>query len=523
MTSRLRLDTFVVEPRERVLRPWLASSLFPQLPGRSRTPFRIGLVVLLALLATFALLRWQAPMIAIAAFGFPMLFLAYLPEIDVFRRVPLRMLLLAAALGAALGAGWAYLAGTVFADGYDVALGFEVAAGPNVGRAVAVSIIEVLLMLLPAAIVRMVFRSPLASLDGYVVGSAAATAFTAAATVIFLLPQLTAGLVADGRSLDGILVEAGIQGAAMPLASVAVGGAFGIALWFTGGRAAVAVVLCALVLFTGFGLLDVSPFSNTWYVAGYLVISVLAMLGLRVAIQAAVRSESLRATTVPEGRPANTARVLGTAFSGVAAIAVITTVVALAMTPGVAPYRCPPECGRPPIGEPVETNPRYTADDGAFSVNHPGEGSAYRATYNPNGIVLRYVGGDTGTLVLFGEPAENRPPKDIAQALIEEKYPNATVSYEIPNASVGYQPGYGVAADEYPQNSAGKYARLRIIVLVAVKHDYALIAAAVGPYRRFTPDYGSGHPSPANLELARDMGKYVNSFRWRGDREVGGS
>ena len=518
MTSRLRLDPFVVEPRERVLRPWLASSLFPQLPGRSRTPFRIGLVVLLVLVAAFALLRWQAPMIAIAAFGFPMLFIAYLREIGVSERIPLRMLFLAAAIGAALGAGWAYLAGTVFADGYDVALGFEVAAGPNVGRAVAVSIIEVLLMLLPAAIVRMVFRSPLAALDGYAVGAAGATAFTAAATVIFLFPQLSAGMVADGRSLDGILVEAGIQGAAMPLASAAVGGAFGIVLWFTGGRALVAVVLCALVLFTGFGLLDVSPFSNTWYVAGYLVISVLAMIGLRIAIQAAL----LYGPASPS-IPVRDTRVLATTVGGVAVAAVVTTVVALAMTPGVAPYRCPPECGRPPIGEPVETNPRYTADDGAFSVNHPGEGSAYRATYNGNGIVLRYVGGDTGTLVLFGEPAQNRPPQDIAQALIEEKYPNATVAYEIPNASVGYQPGYGVAADEYPQNSTGKYARLRIMVLVAVKHDYALIAAAVGPYRRFTPDYGSGHPSPANLELARDMGKYVNSFRWRGDREVGGS
>lgn len=325
-------------------------------------------------------------------------------------------------------------------------------------------------------------------------------------------------MVADGRSLDGILVEAGIQGAAMPLASAAVGGAFGIVLWFTGGRALVAVVLCALVLFTGFGLLDVSPFSNTWYVAGYLVISVLAMIGLRIAIQAAL----LYGPASPS-IPVRDTRVLATTVGGVAVAAVVTTVVALAMTPGVAPYRCPPECGRPPIGEPVETNPRYTADDGAFSVNHPGEGSAYRATYNGNGIVLRYVGGDTGTLVLFGEPAQNRPPQDIAQALIEEKYPNATVAYEIPNASVGYQPGYGVAADEYPQNSTGKYARLRIMVLVAVKHDYALIAAAVGPYRRFTPDYGSGHPSPANLELARDMGKYVNSFRWRGDREVGGS
>ena len=68
-------------------------------------------------------------------------------------------------------------------------------------------------------------------------------------------------------------------------------------------------------------------------------------------------------------------------------------------------------------------------------------------------MVLDYVGGDTGTLALFGEPARNRTPKRITLDLIKEKYPDATVNYEIPNASVGYQPGYGVAADEYPQNS----------------------------------------------------------------------
>ena len=99
-------------------------------------------------------------------------------------------------------------------------------------------------------------------------------------------------------------------------------------------------------------------------------------------------------------------------------------------------------------------------------------------------MVLDYVGGDTGTLALFGEPARDRTPKQIARDLIKEKYPDATVDYEIPNASVGYQPGYGVAADEYPQNSTGRYARLRVLVMVAVKHDYALIAAAVGPYHR---------------------------------------
>jgi hypothetical protein len=58
---------------------------------------------------------------------------------------------------------------------------------------------------------------------------------------------------------------------------------------------------------------------------------------------------------------------------------------------------------------------------------------------------------------------------------------------------------------------------MRVIVMVAIKDDLALIAGAVGPYRAFGPDFGSGKPSAANLQLALDMGKYVNSFSWRGD------
>lgn len=119
----------------------------------------------------------------------------------------------------------------------------------------------------------------------------------------------------------------------------------------------------------------------------------------------------------------------------------------------------------------------------------------------------------TGLLNLFGQPAPDQTAHQVVDEVLKSKFPNATVSFEIPNASVGYEPGYGVAADLYSRGS-----RIRVIVMAAVKHDYALIATAAGPYHEFSPSYGTGHPSAANLEVAMDMGKYVNSFRWYGDR-----
>jgi hypothetical protein len=59
--------------------------------------------------------------------------------------------------------------------------------------------------------------------------------------------------------------------------------------------------------------------------------------------------------------------------------------------------------------------------------------------------------------------------------------------------------------------------RTRIVVMGAVKNDLTLIGAAIGPYRPFRPGDGPNLPSGANLQLAEDLGKYINSFQWQGD------
>lgn len=188
-----------------------------------------------------------------------------------------------------------------------------------------------------------------------------------------------------------------------------------------------------------------------------------------------------------------------------------------AMEKPSARFMCPPECGRPPIGEPVTINPRFTSADGAFSVSYPAEGAAYKITKTPNGVTADLLAGDGGTMRLFSEPAAGRSPKDIATALVNRTFPDTKTAYEIPNAMVGYHPGFGMVADCWPQGATASYSRMRVIVMVAVKNDLALVAGAVGPFHAFGPDFGSGKPSAANLQLALDMGKYVNSFSWRGD------
>ena len=196
--------------------------------------------------------------------------------------------------------------------------------------------------------------------------------------------------------------------------------------------------------------------------------------------------------------------------------AVLAVISSRVTTPPVR-FVCPPDCGRPPIGTPVAINPRFTAPDGSFSVSYPAAGSSYRITTGDDGVVAEFTGGEGGTLRLSSQPAAGRAARQIVDDLKAQHVPDGRVVYEIPNAMVGYQPGFGEAIDYYPQGSTSSYTRMRVLVLAAVKNDLALIASVVGPYHQFGPDFGPGKPSGANVQLALDMGKYVNSFAWRGD------
>lgn len=179
-----------------------------------------------------------------------------------------------------------------------------------------------------------------------------------------------------------------------------------------------------------------------------------------------------------------------------------------------AVYNCPPDCGRPPNAVPVANLPRF--DGPGFSVAYPPPGSAYEVSTQTNGVTARFTGGDGGTLRLYSEAADGRVARRVVADVLATRYPGASVAYELPNAMVGYQLGYGVVANFQPPGLSTKL-DMRAVVMAGVKNGLALVAVAEGPFRRFSQDFGPGPPSGANIELAMDMGRYVESFSWEGD------
>jgi RsiW-degrading membrane proteinase PrsW (M82 family) len=300
----LRMRAYGAAPGEHLLSPSVASSLFPQLPTKSRAPFRVALLVVVVALVTFAVFRLPAALIAVAALGLPFLFLLYLFETNAHRDIPINILVLTAVLGIGLGVCWVLLTGAMVARSYGVPLGSGIAGYRLLREGLGVPVGSAVLALLPAVLVRFTQPRDREALDGFMIGALGALAFGAAATLTRLAPQFATGMVARARPLSGLLVEAGIRGVAMPLTAAAAGGLIGAALWFKRPPSKadqhpglvraflVSFGLVVLVVYAALGLIDVATMPQYLQLACHLVVAALALLALRVGLHLALLHEA---------------------------------------------------------------------------------------------------------------------------------------------------------------------------------------------------------------------------------------
>ena len=100
----------------------------------------------------------------------------------------------------------------------------------------------------------------------------------------------------------------------------------------------------------------------------------------------------------------------------------------------------------------------FTAVDGTFSVSYPAAGAGLPHTHEHRGVTAELLVGDGGTLQLFSEPAAGALAAGHRRGPWSSKtFPDAHTAYQIPNAMVGYQPGYGEVADCWPQGANASY------------------------------------------------------------------
>ncbi|HEY2297204.1 MAG TPA: hypothetical protein VGH43_05715 [Jatrophihabitans sp.] len=297
-----RAHSYAAAPGEHVLRLSIVSSLFPHLPHRSRAAFRIAVVLLALGLVVLAALRLQAPMIALAALGVPIVFQLYLQESDVYEDLPVRLLAIVAVLGAALGYGWAAVTDNTVSDSLTTSLLGQAPTSHFWLDGVLIPGAAGLLMLVPT-FVAFALKPPHIdeSMDGFLIGSLAAVAFTAASTITRLAPQLKTGIVAHGRPVESIVVEALLQGGTLPITAASLGGIVGAALWVRRssqsghlGRwlaTARLMVPLAVVVFAVLGVIDYEQ-PPQWTLLGlHALVAVIALLLLRYGLHAVLLHE----------------------------------------------------------------------------------------------------------------------------------------------------------------------------------------------------------------------------------------
>jgi hypothetical protein len=299
----LRIRDYGAAPDEHLLQLSLASSLFPHLPQRSRTAFRIALAVVLVALIAFALLRLPAAMITVAALGLPILFVIYLRESDGFRDVPVRTWVFTAVLGIGLGVGWVLLTGPAVARSYGIALGAGVVGTRMLRDGIGIPLGGVILMLMPAVVVRLLRPPTREALDGFMIGALGALTFTAAATLTRLAPQFAGGVVSK-RPMESLLCEAGIRGVAVPLIAAAAGGLIGAALWFTRPPSKehqhpwavrlmlVSFAVAVLAVYLALGVIDVAHLPQVVMLVLYLALALVALFLLRIGLHLALLHEA---------------------------------------------------------------------------------------------------------------------------------------------------------------------------------------------------------------------------------------
>ena len=203
--------------------------------------------------------------------------------------------------------------------------------------------------------------------------------------------------------------------------------------------------------------------------------------------------------------------------AGLGAVGVLLAVVAIVVKPG--PGNCGLACYRPPVGPPLQSGHPYTSSQLGFALTwYDVPGATIAPKSEADRLTLDF--GDDGLVQFRGMPVSGQTAQQIVEKWVNDHLPDAQQVYVVPNASVGYQIGYGAAYDIAPQGGSSSGNGTRVIAMASVKGNLAVLTVVLGGYHKYSFENGGlndGHPSPADTLIAMFVDPFVNTVRWPGD------
>lgn len=610
--SRRRPHSYAAFPEEPVFHLSLVSSLFPHLAHRPAALFRFASAVLVGLLLLFGATDLEAPVVAVAALGLPLLFQLYVYEVDVYEEQRVGLSALSLLAGAGLGVGWALVGGPVVAGALQPDVVHPLGGARAVGAAVAVPAIGQVLMCVPVMVAAL-YRPPRwhgrEPLDGFALGASSALGFTFAAVVTNMASSLSGGLF-PGRTFVSLASEALVRGLAEPVTAAAATGLIGLCLWAWLPNGATrnywlspgTPLALAIGTQVGEGFADQARLADVPLLLVHLAGAAALLVALRVGIHRVLLAEQRAVVVGPpracahchhivpampfcpacgvaegatskrhrrsqaEGAPWPLAQadeqvlwsgypltaeatspsdersrqlvLLTTVLAGVGILASAFSLTAVLESPSSKPAAhcrllCFGEVRSVPLGpggEPVRT---YHLQGGvsvglwaASPVVNPGL-FTWSASSSAGVLTVHLAGSsgtmdgrpvtiDGGTVQFLGISGVGpTPASDVVSTLVQHSASTAQLVYQVPNALVGYQDGYGAVYQVNTISADGALVDDRLFVAAAVSGGDAAVVWAYGPYDpRFASKGLVLHPSFIDLDIALVLDPMVNSVTW---------
>ncbi|MEP7104785.1 MAG: PrsW family glutamic-type intramembrane protease [Chloroflexota bacterium] len=298
-----RRHAFAAHPGEHVVHLSVISTMLPHLPHRRSAPFRIALVVVVALLAGLGFLRLTGPAIAVSVLAIPILYLVYLYEVEVYADEPVLIIGLTFVVGAVLGVPWALVTGPIVTQQLVTNLTQTPSLQSVVLAGILLPLVAQVLMLVGPLIIYVTRRFYDEALDGFTFGVACALGFTLTTTLIELWPELANGAITPTTSVINAL-DVVQRGLLVPLLNASTTGLIAGALWLRRGEmrrdvahglfsSVPSAIAIAAILQASLGVVDVSISGSAIVVMIYVLAVVLLLFWVRIAIHHMLLAEAV--------------------------------------------------------------------------------------------------------------------------------------------------------------------------------------------------------------------------------------